>query len=63
VRRYEHVSGTIFALVAVAQLTRALLGLPVQIGGFAIPIWCSFVAFLFTGGLALWALRASRSAT
>jgi hypothetical protein len=62
VRHYEQVSGAIFTLVAVAQLIRVLLGLPAQIGGFAIPIWGSVVAFLVAGGLALWALRASRSA-
>jgi len=61
-RRYEQVSGALFALIALAQLTRAVLGLPAQVGSISIPIWCSIVAFLVTGGLAIWASRASRGA-
>jgi hypothetical protein len=56
-RRYELVSGLLFALIAIAQLTRALLGLQAQVGAFAIPIWFSFVASAITGSLAIWAFR------
>jgi len=58
-RRYELVSGTAFALVSLAQLTRVLMGWPVQIDLFTVPIWFSGVAFLGTGGLALWAFRSA----
>jgi hypothetical protein len=61
--RYEHVSGTAFSLVAVAQLLRAVLALPAQVGGVAIPVWLSFVAFAVTGGLAIWAFRSARGNT
>jgi hypothetical protein len=61
-RRYEQVSGALFALIALAQLSRSILGLPAQVGSFSIPIWFSIVAFLVTGGLAIWAFRASRGA-
>ena len=61
-RRYEQVSGALFALMAIAQLTRALLALPAQVGTFTIPVWASFVAFVVTGTLAIWAFRASRGA-
>jgi hypothetical protein len=56
-RRYEKVSGTVFAIVALVQLTRILLGWPVQVDLFTVPIWFSVVAFLVTGGLAIWAFR------
>ena len=59
-RRYEQVSGTIFAVIALAQLTRSLLGWPAQVGSVSIPIWLSIIAFLITGSLAIWALRVSR---
>jgi hypothetical protein len=59
-RRYEQVSGALFSLIALAQLTRSVLGWPAQVGSFAIPIWFSIVAFLITGSLAVWAFRASR---
>ena len=57
--RYEQVSGTIFAIVSLVQLTRIVLGWPVQIDLFTVPIWFSGVAFLVTGGLALWAFRSA----
>jgi hypothetical protein len=60
-RRYELVSGAIFALVALAQVTRILLGWPLQIDGFSVPIWCSGVAFLISGSLAIWAFRSGGS--
>lgn len=63
-RRYELVSGIFFTILALAQLTRAVLGWPVQVAGFTVPIWVSGVAFLIAGSLAMWAFRsASRSPT
>lgn len=61
-RYYEFVSGALFGLIALAQLTRSILGLPARVGSMAIPVWWSVVAFLVTGSLALWAFRISRSA-
>lgn len=61
-RYYEFVSGALFGLIALAQLTRSILGLPARVGSMAIPVWWSVVAFLVTGSLALWAFRASRGA-
>lgn len=55
--RYERVSGTVFAVVAIVQLARVLLGWPVQVDLFTVPVWFSVVAFLVTGGLAIWAFR------
>ena len=58
-RRYELVSGTIFAIVSLVQLTRIVLGWPVQIDLFTVPVWFSGVAFLVAGGLAIWAFRSA----
>jgi hypothetical protein len=55
--RYEHVSGVFFALVSLAQLTRAVLAVPVQVGSYTIPVFASFIAFVITGALAVWAFR------
>ena len=54
---YPRVSGTIFALVALAHLYRAIQALPVQAGSLAIPVWLSWVAFVVAGGLAVWGFR------
>ena len=59
--RYEQVSGAFFGVIAVAQLVRAVLGLPAQVGTFMIPVWFSFVAFAITGGLAIWGFRSAKN--
>ena len=56
-RRYEMVSGAFFAVVALGQLCRAVLSLPVTIDGRSIPVWLSYVAFAITATLAVWAVR------
>ena len=57
--RYEHVSGAFFALVSLAQLIRAVRAVPVQVGSYTVPVFASFIAFVVTGGLAIWAFRAA----
>ena len=58
-RRYELVSGIVFSIIALAQLTRTLLGWPVQVDLFTVPVWASGIAFLITGSLAVWAFRSA----
>jgi hypothetical protein len=59
--RYELVSGIIFTIMAIVQLTRTVLGWPVQIDLFTVPVWLSGVAFLITGGMAIWAFRSAKN--
>ena len=56
-RNYVVVSGAIFGLVALLQVCRALLQLPVRIDGFDVPVWGSWFAAAVTGGLSIWAFR------
>jgi hypothetical protein len=58
-RRYEIVSGIFFSILSLVQLTRTLLGWPVQVDGFNVPVWPSGVAFLILGSLAVWAFRSA----
>ena len=60
--RYERVSAGFFALIAAAQLTRAVLALPAQVGTFTIPTWWSFIAFAVTAAFAAWGWRSAKSA-
>ncbi len=46
--QYSLLAALIFALVAVLQIVRAVMGLPVTIGQTSVPIWGSWVA----GGVA-----------
>ena len=58
-RRYHIVSGTLFTIIALAQLTRTLLGWPLQVDGVDVPVWVSGLAFLITGSMAVWAFRSA----
>lgn len=59
-RTYITVSATVFGLVALLQLVRALGRWPMQIASLQIPVAASWVAFLVAGGLCLWGLRSAR---
>ncbi len=43
----------VFALVAVLQLVRVMMGWEVSINGFLVPIWASGLAFFVAAGLAI----------
>ncbi len=62
-RRYEVVSGVFFSLLALVQLTRVVLGWPVQVAAVIVPIWASVLACLVAGSFGVWAFRSSRRAT
>ena len=51
----------IFAVIAVVQLLRFLLGWEVSVNGVAIPGWASAVAFVVLGGLAVMLWRERRA--
>jgi len=57
VRTYELVSGSVFAVVAVAHALRAARGWAIQIDAWSIPIWPSWVAALVAAVLSVWAFR------
>jgi hypothetical protein len=50
----------VFALVALVQLLRVVLGWDVSIGGVAIPAWASVIAFLVATTLAVMVQRELR---
>lgn len=47
------VSGTIFGIIAILHLLRAVYGWPAEIGGLVAPMWLSWLALLVAGYLAL----------
>ena len=54
---YRLVSGTVFGVVAIIQLIRAIKEWPVQIGPFSIAVSFSWIAFVVAGALCIWAFR------
>ncbi len=51
----------VFAVVAIVQLTRLILGWEVVVNGVAIPMWASVIALVVAGGLAAMVARENRS--
>jgi hypothetical protein len=60
--RYARFSGVFFSLLALVQLTRAVLGWPVQVAGVTVPVWASVLAFVVAATFAVWAFRTARDA-
>ena len=50
--RYARLAGAVFAIIAVLQLARAVMGWSVSLEGAAIPVWASWVAAVVAGALA-----------
>jgi len=57
-KNYIAISGSIFAIVAFAHLLRIIDGWDVIVNGQAVPMTISYMAFMATGLLAVWAFRA-----
>jgi hypothetical protein len=55
--KYSVVSGVVFGVVAVLQAVRALNQWPLHVGSLEIPVWASWIAMVFAGGLCVWAFR------
>jgi hypothetical protein len=56
-RTYVLASGLVFAAITALQVARLLLGWPVNVAGFAAPLWASAIAAVVAGSLAVWAMR------
>ena len=57
-KNYIAISGSIFAIVAFAHLIRIIDGWEVIVNGQAVPMTISYMVFVATGMLAVWAFRA-----
>jgi hypothetical protein len=59
-KRFNIVAGVIFAAVALLHALRILMGWPVVIGGWTVPMWMSGIGFVVAGGLSYFALSLVR---
>lgn len=59
-KEYCVVSGTLFALVALAHLLRIVYGMPVLVDDLVVPMLVSWIGLIVPGVLAVWAFRLSR---
>ena len=56
-RAYIAISGTLFSLVALAHLVRVIENWIMQVAQWSVPMEVSWVAFVITFALALWAFN------
>ena len=61
-RAYLVISGALFAVVALGHVLRLALGWPAEIGGWAVPMWVSWIALVAAAALSFWAFRLARKA-
>lgn len=59
-KNYSLLAAVIFTIIAVLQLTRAVMGWEVMVGSTLMPVWPSWVAFLVAGALAWLGYSAAR---
>ena len=60
-RPYLQISGTLFGLIALGHLLRLFRHWPVDLAGYMVPLWASWVGLVLAGGLSVWALRLMRA--
>jgi hypothetical protein len=58
---FTSIAIVLFALIALLQLLRFMLGWEVTVQGMSIPVWASGIAFVVAGGLAVMLWRETRN--
>jgi hypothetical protein len=60
-RGYLQISGALFGLIALAHLLRLFRHWQVDLAGYIVPLWASWLGLILAGGLSIWALRLMRA--
>ena len=50
-KSFTMIAGAFFAAIALFHLLRIFFGWPAVIGGWAVPMWLSWIGLFVTGGL------------
>ena len=61
VKSYCTLAAAVFALIALLQFARAVLGWPVTVSGHSVPLWASWIAFVVACALSVIGCRAGAS--
>lgn len=59
-RIFSMIASVVFALLAILQLLRFVLGWTVLVNGFSMPLWASAVAFVMATALSIMVWQESR---
>jgi cytochrome c biogenesis protein CcdA len=58
-KSYCTLAAAVFALIALLQLTRAVLGWPITVSGHVVPLWASWIAVVVAAVLSAIGWRAA----
>ena len=61
IRTFCTLAAAIFALIAILQLIRIVMGWVVTFNGMDVPFWASWIAVIVAGTLSFMGFRATRS--
>ena len=61
-RAYLQITGFIFGVVMLGHVLRLILRWQVQLAGWTVPMWLSWVAIPLAGTLCVWAFRLAGNA-
>ena len=56
-KTFTTLASVIFGIIALLQLLRIVLGWPAEIGGWAVPMWVSWIAVVVAGSLSYFGIR------
>jgi sterol desaturase/sphingolipid hydroxylase (fatty acid hydroxylase superfamily) len=56
-KNYIIASSVIFGIVSLLHLWRAVSNLPLNVGVWELPVWLSYLAFIFIGFLSYWGFK------
>jgi hypothetical protein len=59
-KTFTAIASAIFAVVALVQILRIYFGWPVVIGGWSVPMWFSWIAFVVAGGMSYFGMSLVR---
>jgi hypothetical protein len=59
-RTFCRLAAAIFALIALLQLIRIVMGWSVTLNGFDVPFWASWIAIIVVGALSFLGFRVAR---
>ncbi len=62
-RTYLVVSGVIFGAVALMHILRLSLNWPVDLAGWMVPLWFSWIGLVVAGALCIWGFRLAAKST
>ena len=60
-KSYCTLAAAVFALIALLQLARAVMGWPVTVSGHSVPLWASWIAVVVADALSVIGWRAGAS--